>query len=512
MNRSCPVLVITLMVISACASATTPSPSTIVTPTSTLSPGALGDSPSPSPIDSPGPTSTDPVFEAGGWPHEFLQDYALAFGPDGTAYIRSPLASGSNRWEITALDVAGHVKSGWPIPGRAGADFGPPAVGPDGSILVEECAGAATGCVLHRLDPDGRDRSGWPIALASDFACSNGGNCLPDDLKIGSDGTAFVSHWRESGGLQVLAVDSSGKVKPGWPVAPGASGGRWWTNVQLGADGTLFMLGVPDDGIQRTASVAAFGPNGQPRPGWPVVVPDGSGYALGPQGTVVVWSLIDDVGELCPSPRRTLYTVLGPDGRTLPGWPRGSTGHASAPVVDADGTLYYISATAKLYAHDRAGEVKAGWPVAVPGVDGGCGPASPYLAPDGTLFAMGDEIVVVSPDGRPPSGWPYRPSGSQEAPCFDSECFGGHGSPAFGPDGTVYLLVYQPESSGVRAEIVALDRQGQPRAGWPFRLPFNANTVPIYLSSVSPDGRVIVRSGSAPYWLLAIDPDGRVSR
>jgi len=53
----------------------------------------------------------------------------------------------------------------------------------------------------------------------------------------------------------------------------------------------------------------------------------------------------------------------------------------------------------------------------------------------------------LSPDGHSPSGWPYRPAGQLIGPCLDSECFGGHGAPAFGPDGTVYLVFYDPDSA-----------------------------------------------------------------
>ncbi len=173
-----------------------------------------------------------------------------------------------------------------------------------------------------------------------------------------------------------------------------------------------------------------------------------------------------------------------------------------------DGTLYYVSATHKVYAHDRTGEVKNGWPVAVPGAANLCGPATPYLAPDGTIYVAGDEFSALSPDGLALSGWPYRPTSQVSAPCFDTECFGG---PAVGgpiaPDGTAYVIAYQTDPSGIRAEVVALDRQGRLKPGWPYRVPFDANTVSVG-ASVSPDGRLIIRGGDQ---LLALDPDGRIS-
>ena len=217
--------------------------------------------------------------------------------------------------------------------------------------------------------------------------------------------------------MKFLAIDPSGKIKPGWPVASAAAG-RYWTDPQIASDSTLFILDKPD-GSKAPASIAAFGPDGRSRAGWPVSVPDANDYRLGPNGTVIVRSLVDDTGELCTEPRRTVFTAIGPDGRTLAGWPRGSTGFASSPVVDADGTVYYVSATSKVYAHDRAGEVKAGWPMAARGAAHGCGGGeSPDLAPDGTIFVVGDEVTALSTDGHLLPGWPYRPTGDLVEPCL----------------------------------------------------------------------------------------------
>jgi len=509
--RSAASLVLSVVVVvAACTTALSPTPGSSA-PTESAAPSATTFStplalPTAPPDRSPLPPAASTPPGPAEWPLTIDSErgFEPAFAPDGTVY----LLTGGQDGQLVALDRGGHLMPGWPVKERPGSDFGSPAVGPDGSVYVEECAGATVGCVLHRLDAAGRNRSGWPIELPSDFACSNGGNCLPNDLNIGPDGTTFVSHWRESGGLQLLAVDPSGRIKPGWPVAPGASGGLWWADMHLGADGTLFMYGIPDDGVQPDSSITAFGPDGKLRAGWPVTVPDRSSYILGPNGTIVVWSLIDDVGELCPEPRRTLFTVLGPDGQTLPGWPRGSTGYASFPVVDADGTVYYVSATHRVYAHDRAGEVKAGWPAEVLGASNPCTGQSPYLAPDGTIYVVGNEVVAISPDGSPRPGWPYRPLGELIGPPFDSEGGGWSSGPVFGPDGTVYLVVFHSDVTGVRAEVVGLDRQGQVKAQWPYRLPIDPTAGESASLTVSPDGRLLVLGGNL---LLALDPDGGIS-
>jgi hypothetical protein len=459
----------------------------------------------------------------GGWP--YVGDVSdPVFGPDGTVYLLAAAsdAQSEDQQSLVALDAAGLVKPGWPIEEPPGSDFGSLAVGPDGSVYVVECGAPNIGSVLHRLGTDGQELPGWPFEVPPSSACP-AGDPLVSHLIIGSDGTAYLRTWHATRDQQQLfAIDALGKIKPGWPVALADHDG-WWSDSRLGSDGTLFILTRPT-GSESPARLSALAPDGRSRPGWPVSVPDIGGYLLGPHGTVVVTSWIDNVGELCDNWRRTVFTVLGPDGRTLPGWPRGSKGYASSPVVDADGTIYYVSALGSVdyvndqgqaYARDRAGEIKAGWPVAVPGAMGGCGPASPSLAPDGSIYVLADdyvlgsEVTARSTDGRPQSGWPYLPAGQLRLPCLDIDCPGYYVPPAFGPDGTVYLVVYHPDPTGPRLEAVALDRQGHVKPGWPYRLPVDPTSVMVGPLTVSPDGRLFVRGGNV---LLALDPDGRISR
>ena len=527
-SRVAMVIDVGLLVV-ACASATSPAPDTSPSrpPAASSDPPAASATPSAHPLLTTPPIPTQTSSPAvGGWPYN-LDDLSYpAFGPDGTVYFLTRDSRDEYQQNLVALDAAGHVKPGWPIEEPPGSDFGSLALGPDGSVYIEERGGLEVGSVVHRFDASGQDLSGWPFEVPPSFTCPAGepyytddprtpaanDPCYPPSLDIAPNGTAYLRNHR-SVGPRLIAIDPSGEIRPGWPID---LDDQDWTDQQLGSDGTVFLLrrpigsqtwdpvrGVVDD----DAELWAFGPNGQPRPGWPVPVPNIGGFLIHPHGDVVVWSLFDDIGELCRYPRRTVYTVLASDGRTLPGWPRGSTGFASFPAVGADGTVYYVSATDKIYAHDRAGEVKTGWPVAVPGAGSGCGPESPYIAPDGTVYVVGDEVTALSPDGHSPSGWPYRPPGQLVGPCLDSECFGGHGAPAFGPGGTVYLIVFHTDPAGVRAEVVALDRQGQLKPGWPYRLPFDPASVAVGLA-MSPDGRLYVRGGDA---FMALDPDGGVS-
>jgi outer membrane protein assembly factor BamB len=449
------------------------------------------------------------------------------FGPDGTVYFLTRDPRDEYQQNLVALDTAGHVKPGWPIEAPSGSDFGSPAVGPDGSVYIEERGSPEVGSVLHRLGASGQDLPGWPFEVPASFTCPAGqpyyiddprtpavnDPCHPPSLDIAPNGTAYLRNHRPAG-PRLIAIDPSGEIRPGWPIA---LDDQEWTDQQLGSDGTVFLLRRPI-GSQRwdavrgviddDAELWAFSPNGQPRPGWPVPVPNIGSYLLATHGTVVVWSLIDLVGELCAQPRRTVFTVLDPDGRTRPGWPRGSTGYASSPVVGADGTVYYISALGNVYAHDLAGEIKAGWPAAVPGAFNWCSPTGPFLAPDGTIYVLGDEVSALSPDGRSRPGWPYRPTGQLSwSGELDTDGGPAHVAPAFGPDDTVYVVAFHTDSAGTQAEVVALDRKGQLKRGWPYRLPWNPAPAEIG-QTVSPDGRLYVRGGNS---LLALDPDGRIS-
>ncbi len=499
--------IIAVMLVAACGTAPSPSPSTATSsspaPTAPTSPAEA-----PSPFRSSASPTPESTAATTGWPYD-VGDAVTTFGPDGSAY----LLARDGRTAI-ALDAAGHVRPGWPIDAREGSSFGSLIVGSDGSVYLDECGARGVGCTLHRLGVDGQDFPGWPFEIPAEFACPTGDQCYANALEIGPNGMVYVVS-RRTDALGLMAVHPDGVIVPGWPLV---LDDYEWSDMRVGPDGTVFLVrrpvGEPTNDpslgvIDEHAELWAFGTNGRPRSGWPVAVPNIRRFLLSPDGDVVVWSLMNDVGELCSNPRRTVFTVLGPDGRTSSGWPRGSTGFASFPTLGADGTLYYVSATQKLYAHDTAGEVKTGWPVAVPGAGDACGSASPLVAPDGTIYTVGDEVTALSPDGQPLPGWPYRPAAAMSGPCFDSECYGGYAPPVVAPDGTVYIVVYPSDPSGVRAEVLALDRRGKLKPGWPYRLPFDANTVALGISGLSADGRLFVRGGDQ---LLALGPDGRLSR
>jgi len=133
-------------------------------------------------------------------------------------------------------------------------------------------------------------------------------------------------------------------------------------------------------------------------------------------------------------------------------------GPSSAPM--APSTTYRPGATCT--PHDRSGEAKAGWPVSVPGVYPGCGSYGPYLAPDETIYVLGDELAAMSPDG---TGWRYRPEGGKRTVLSIGVTAESPKRAAFGPDGTVYIAVFAHDTGSWA--VVALDREGRVKRGWP---------------------------------------------
>ena len=482
--------------------ANTPSPVPVAS-SPTMPAGIASAAPSASP--QPSSPASNPVptgSSASGWPFSGVASEPV-FGPDGTVYLLTGAGDGQDEGEhsLVALDAAGHVRAGWPIDEREGTDFGLPAIGPGGSVYVEECGTGKFDCRLHRFQSDGTEPRGWPFEVPRSMACPVGDPCV-SRLVIGQD-TAYLVSWHEAKHqAQLLAIDATGRVKPGWPVALDHSYG-WFSAPQLGSDGTIFIDTKPgaDDG---PSALWALAPDGSRRQGWPISMPGWGAFQPGPNGTIVTVSyepLLDpSQGGLCSDASRTAFSVIGPDGLTAPGWPRGSKGYASGPAVDSDGTIYYLSATGKVYAHDLAGEVKPGWPVDA-GILPHCAFKGPYRGPDGTVYVLGSEVLAMLRDG---TEWRYRPTDELAWPCSDLDCPAQPVAPAFGSDRVVYIAVHREDS----VEIVALDSGGQPMHGWPNRLPRDPTDPAMPSLSVSPDGRLYVRVGTT---VVALDRDGHVS-
>jgi hypothetical protein len=346
-----------------------------------------------------------------------------------------------------------------------------------------ECNEEETECRIHRTDDTGSEAAGWPVTVA--------GPC--HDLQTGPGGLAYVG-CSPTAGATIHVLDPDGRPIEGWPVqVPGAISSVGWNDfsigcgvgrsaIELGSDGSVYAA----ISTAAAASVHVFNPDGRPRDGWPQTIPgdapgqdcfggDGCrGFALLDDDGVVAWGYDGIEAAIELSASRTEFTSWSVDGQLRPGWPRGSTGATSGPLLDSDGGITYVSASGKVWSHDDAGEIRSGWPYQLDR------PAAPFASPDGRIAIVQevedavDSLVMLGRDGRPVSGGPIELPADIESRCIfgDTPC-AGIVFPAFADDGTIYLSlsssdVDDPPDPG--GSIVALDPDGRVVDGWPVQL------------------------------------------
>lgn len=286
----------------------------------------------------------------------------------------------------------------------------------------------------------------------------------------------------------------------------------------------------------EAARLYALGPTLETLPGWPRPFPgdppgdDGMGgngcrgFAVAPDGGILAWGYegIQESIELVAD--RTEFVRYGPDGATVAGWPRGSQGAASAPVLSPDGSVLYTSATGKVWRHTADGDIAAGWPYQLPDR------SAPVGAPDGRVAltirrdTANDAVVILRPDGRAAAGGPITLSADVESRCLfgDTPCMGTV-APVFGPDGRLYVGLAAANdreanvSSSRGGSVVAIDRDGDVAAGWPVRLPERTHVTA--LSAAETGGVVVDAVRCAPggcgdaaseRLILRFGPDGEV--
>jgi hypothetical protein len=288
---------------------------------------------------------------------------------------------------IVALDASGATQSGWPwLAPKVEPIGGYPAVGaalaPDGAI-VAVVGSRAGGHSVHRLDRAGREQSGYPIRVATNGFCQTPIVTTSATVDVTCDLLDTVSGDTVSAITYALRAD--GSTVPGWPITTGPT----TQNAQLAPNGTLY-LGSLRTGHTR---IAAIGPDGRTLAGWPRLYPEGASFTVGPAGRLwVTWhSFRRDAGQ-CGPPVRTGYDVLGRDGKRVRGWPVSVVGWSSEPTVAADGTTYIATGSRRMIAYSPTGKIKAGWPIAIPVEPAACyGGSSPQPAGSGTVLIAGPE-------------------------------------------------------------------------------------------------------------------------
>ena len=342
-------------------------------------------------------------------------------------------------------------------------------------------------CRIHRTGDAPGDAAGWPVTV--DGPCR--------ELRTGSTGLAYVA-CSPRGGATIHVLDLDGRPVSGWPVrVDGAVSRVAWNDfsigcgidrsaIDLGSDGSVYVA-ISEGSAAR---LHVFNPDGSLRAGWPQRIPgdapgpDGSGgdgcrgFAVADDDGVVAWGYEDVETDIELRAGRTEFTSWTADGAVRPGWPRGSKGAASGPVLDVDGGITYVSASGRVWSHDDAGGVRPGWPYAL------SHPAPPFAAPDGRVAIVQkveqatDKLVILARDGRPITGRSIRLPADIETRCLfgDTPC-AGDVAPVFATDGTLYLpLAWSttehviPDTTNMGGALAAFDPSGTIVDGWPIDL------------------------------------------
>lgn len=520
--RHLAVVVVIAGLVSSCGSsspsASAPNPGATREPTATPSPvpskviSTSGRAPSPS-------MTAAPV--ASGWP--VIGVFGTVIGPDGTVFV--VMAGPDSDLSVVALDSAGAMRPGWPFRMTRPAYEPSLVAGADESLLVGIHHEDGVGFQLHRIGADGREVAGWPYRDDGASYCSPPvAELRPHSTKqLEAQGMIVLKCTQPDGrGSTIVVIDAAGRIIPGWPVVLDGVGldSVWGAPVQLGPDGTVYALGTPND-LGEMARFWAYAPDGSLRPGFPVTLESRvAGYLLARDRVLVVSYVARGTTPegLCPEfLGKSVLSELKLDEQVVPGWPVTAPGWASRPVIGADGTVYYLAGD-RFFAHFPDGSVRLGWPVAISPVSPECADYGPYLATDGTVYAMDDDIGLAAfgADGQARPGWPFEPANGFAGWFCTMDAMGGP-SPVLGPDGRVYAAVAGARDADGEPgplQVVALDSGGRVIPGWPYALPGTGRGEVVLHGVV--DGRLYVgqsQCGVSDFAtaLLALDADGSLS-
>jgi hypothetical protein len=337
--------------------------------------------------------------------------------------------------------------------------------------------------------------TGWPVSLQTTGE--------PPTHAFGADGGLFVE-----GNGAITAYDPMGHVRSGWPVADPVP--PFIRAMTQASDGSLL---VADDHAVSDVTIAGHVPAG-----WPIALGEQfAGLSVGPRSIVAGELIAGDssasklIGLTLGGPNHLAWTLAVPQG----------IDYASA--LAPDGTMYQTigrSASASILAVAPTGTIAPGYPIPWYG-EGSAGNGPGFaLAPDGGLVAWaqdttgyGGTIQVrrtrfarLSADGSPAPGWPVV----VDAPAS---------APAFGPDGTMYLVTGLPYGPST-GSITAIEPSGRVRPGWPVRLPAGCsgatqgapNGVPPVPTAptIDPLGHIYVAAECAQGGIVAaLEPSGR---
>ena len=430
--------------------------------------------------------------------------------PGPTAQPTTPEPSGTPG----ALPASSPVPAQLPV--RESAEYWADAVrmtpGPAGGLYLS--IPTDRGFVVVLLDSTGKPRPGWPIALA-DTLCYAPVPAADGSIRV-------VCTLSDVNASRAYAFRSDGRPMASWPVElPGLA---WAAPRIIGDELDVMTYGNP--GALRLVTVA---PDGTVRTGTPYATPDAQTWRaqLGPDGTGYLLAL-----PPTPATADTKITAFDLNG-VRPGWLARVTGWATELAFGPEGRLYVTEGQegkrpSRILVFDHAGRPlpigSDALPVAATNDYQGAGPigglAPPIVAADGTSFFVsvdgGTTVYALDASGRVVAGWPYLEAiGLQWGYCAPGAtgCGVWRATPSVGPGDVLYLL-HPPRDKTIGGSLVAIGPDGRVRPGWPVVLVRPGAEFRSVI--VGPDGTayavVVEPEGGGHYsaTLLAIAPDGTV--
>jgi hypothetical protein len=445
-----------------------------------------------------------------------------------------------------------------PSPGQSVAKA--PSVMPTAATGTPEPSSPSPRPTAQATTPEA---SATPLALpqssppAAELPVREPAEYYADSVRMtpGSAGGLYVSIPTDRGSVVAL-LDSGGKPRPGWPIAPDAGCGP----AVFAAKGSVRVVCTP--GSDAVSRAYAFTPDGHLMAGWPVEFPgqiwatprvvDGQlvvmAYgnpgafwlvAVAPDGTIRTGTPYES-----PVPSRQDWRAqLGPDGTgylmAFPHEPPNTaTGDTEITAFDLNGARQGWLARVKGWSSDLVfgpwgriyvSEGQEGkrpsrilvfgpdgrplpigsdsLPVAATSVYQGAGPLGgpppPVVAEDGTSFFVSEDggttVYGLDPSGRVMAGWPYRePARLQWGYCGPGAagCGVWRAAPAVDPGDVLYLL-HPPRDKTVGGSVVAIGPDGRVRPGWP-----------VVLRRPGSEFRSVVVAADGTTFALAVEPEG----
>jgi hypothetical protein len=369
------------------------------------------------------------------------------------------------------------------------------APGPGGDLFVSIPRSA--GSVLALLDRGGAPRPGWPIVVRNSTWCGRPLPVRDGSVRIVCDGTDLPRFDNDLSDVRAFAFDARGKLMSGWPLELRPGMGHM-AGEELVFLEQQILTDTADVGVtlSHNAWLTTIAANGAIRSGTPVPMVEtccGESWSVGPDGIAYG---VGSVGEWFDGGSAELSRAMALDLSGMrAGWPVQIDGIASGPAFGPDGRIVvtvgsFVERTSRVLVFDRDGTGVSASSATLPiatgalfefGVDGPyeCGvpkPNPPLVAQDGTTFVFSEidsAILALDLSLEVQRGWPYEPATPLERPNPRS----GHDGiscpslsvPAVGPDSTLYLPL-QARDSTIGGRIVAVDRDGQVRPGWPVEL------------------------------------------